>query len=156
MKLVAEIFVVLVLLCSCQTVITEKDFYRNYAKTEHAFDNCLQEHGNAFLLTSTFTFYSTIWYYENDSIYIQDRYRKKIINTRKYRCTKPLDFTKFNPNSEEAHEFGYVLDGDILKYGMNKKKFDYCLEVNYLKKKEPKDNFLNNLRMHIILYKLWF
>lgn len=156
MKHIAEIFFIITFLCSCRSIITEKDFYRNYSKTEHAFDNCLQEHGNAFLVTSTFTFYSTVWFYENDSIYIQDRYRNKIINTRKYRCTEPLNFTRFNTTSEEANEFGYVLDGEILKCGMNKKEIDYCLNVNLLKKKEPKDDFLKKLRMQIILYRLWF
>lgn len=86
-------------------------YHNGEKRTERLFNN-LKSKGNVFMLQSTFSTKSIIWYYEDNSLHVLRCDAGRVKNEDVYHVDNP-----FNSGEKDAIEFEekvvYVLDGDL-------------------------------------------
>ena len=143
---------------SCGTNNFWRQVNRNQKYSQKIYDRYLKEHGNVSMIEPEGNF-SVIWYYSDKKIYVTHISRAKISSTEEYDCDSALNIKEIK--EYEKKHFLEVLDADIFQSSFydtetdSLYKIEICLDVTDLKSKGSDSPFLNELREHIIKYKLW-
>ena len=143
------------LVISCRTKDFMKQIDKNHKYTQKIYDRYLKEHGNVSTIEPEGDF-SVVWYYKDKKIYVTRISRAKISSKEEYDCDSVLDIKKHEkgcyPESIDADGFTssfYDTDTDSIY------SIWIGLMVDDLKSKGSDCPFMNDLREHIIKYKLW-
>lgn len=144
--------------CSATNYVIKKNRYLTNKEVELLF----QKNGNAFYLSSTYSYFSFVWSYNEDSVEIF-RLRKGIIKQKQvFKEKENIQYAGFSLEDIETElyqkcaleldgdEFGYIID-----YNGKRFKADFAVNINCLKQQKYNSVFLNKIINDINYYKMW-
>jgi hypothetical protein len=138
----------------------EYNIRKNHKFTDKMISSLLQKNGNTFYLNSTYTTFSRIWTYTENTFEIY-----KLANGKVYEKTTYSDngFSNIGmPESKEIdleiEECKYELDGDFFGYriktGSEIKQQDLLISIECFTKKKYKSEFLSKIVEDINIHKI--
>lgn len=144
--------------CSVTNYVIKKNRYLTNKEVELLF----QKNGNAFYLSSTYSYFSFVWSYNEDSVEIL-RLRKGIIKQKQvFKEKENIQYAGFSLEDIETElyqkcaleldgdEFGYIID-----YNGKRFKADFAVNINCLKQQKYNSVFLNKIINDINYYNIW-
>lgn len=162
MKRISRIFLLYVsvlLIVSCSTM--KHNISKNNKYTERVINSLLKSNESVFYLNSTYSTFSVVWFYKEDSIEIHRLANGKTIEKLSFPNNGVLkyDVPTLKDLNKEIEECGYELDGDGFgfrtKKGTEIEKQDLPINIECFVKGKYKSDFLNKIVEDIITYKMW-
>jgi hypothetical protein len=145
---------------SCSTM--KQSIVKNKRLTEKKATFLLNSNGNVFYLYSTYSTFSTVWSYRNDTIEIYRLAKGKLINKEEYKNAGITSFKKpsIKDLDSDINKCGIVLDGDIFGFEFNKNTppnlyNQITTDLECFKTQKYQSQFLNKLVEDVNTYKLW-
>ena len=135
---------------------------RNQKYTKKLAVDLYNKNGNAFYLYSTYSTFSTVWSYNDETVELY-RLQKGFVRQKQLYKEKGIkQYTKVcmdDIEKEICKQCVLELDGDYLGFVIESDGImhNHCFSVDLdcLKKGKFQSNFLNTLFNDIIIYKMW-
>lgn len=149
-----------IIFTSCATM--KHSIMKNQKYTNKYIINLLNNNDNVFYLYSTYSTFSTVWTYRNDSIEIYRLAKGKLKNKEMYKNAgiKSFQMPSIKDLNIDIDKCGLVLDGDILGFEFDKNNPEkshsqITTDMECFKTQKYKSDFLNKLIEDINTYKMW-
>lgn len=140
---------------SCSTM--KQSITKNQKNTNKNITNLLKNNDNVFYLYSTYSTFSTVWTYRNDSIEIYRLAKGKLTSKEIYKNKgiKSFQIPSIKDLNSDIDICGLVLDGDIIGFHFDKNHNQITTDIKCFKTQKYQSDFLNKLVEDINTYKMW-
>lgn len=157
------LFILLFTFCvliSCST--THSVIKKNRLLVNKETDYLYQKKGNAFYLSSTYSYYSIVWSYDKESIEIYKLQKGAMKQKQVFKEKEKIQYAGISLVDIEkelyqkcAFELDGVIFGFIIEVDGKRYNVDYAVDINCLKQQEYDSVFLNKISNDIKYYKMW-
>ena len=124
-------------------------------KAEKLYNRTLKKHGNATMLCPEGNF-ALVWYYDNQKIYLTTvRWKKKSIK-REFECDSALNIKNFNPDCQPPLSLHWEFQSSSVDAETDSVyTISAFFDVDSLISRGSDCPVFNQLREHIVTYKMW-
>jgi hypothetical protein len=157
--IIALLFTLSVLVSCSETNYAIK---KNRDSTNKEMSLLFQKNGNAFYLSYTYSYFSIVWSYNEDSVEIYRLHKGKIKQKQVFREKEIIQYAGLSLVDIETElyqkcaleldgdVFGFIIEDDGKRYNA-----DFSIDINSFKRKEYESDFLNRVSNDIKYYKMW-